>query len=138
MQRHVTSTSGHVDIQKVLFDSTSDSAKQKYEQARRMIAEAAAKQGRSDPEKITVSSSSFIVNELYNYSGMQDALSRETMKGEDALVGIISGMRWVYALAGHTGSWNVSRDAEGRQIVSGNPLVDNPEITQLLDALIPY
>lgn len=121
----------HINVHEVLFTSTSVSSKQKYEQARKMIENAASEQRRSDPGSVTPTTSAFVVTELYNYTGMEDALETEKMKGEDALTVLIAGTRWVYTRAGHTGPWEVREEQNGSKHAAGNPLINNPDIEQL-------
>lgn len=85
----------------VLFDSSSLSLKVKYRQALKMITDAAKQLCRGDPVTVSVDTSGFIVTLLYKYTGIDAAVTAEKIKGEDALVGIISGMRWVHKSKTH-------------------------------------
>lgn len=57
-------------------------------------------------------------------------MTAETIKKEDTVSGLTTGMRWVYTRAGHRGTWPVQTNPDGTKTASGNPLNDNPEIRQ--------
>lgn len=120
-----------VNANEVLFSSSSASLKAKYKQAAKLISDGAREMARNDPVTVSADTSQFIVTLLYSYSRMNDAVSEEKIKGEDALVRMISGMRWVYTKSGHTGPWTISIKDDGTRRASGNPLVENAEISQL-------
>lgn len=115
----------------MLFESLSASSKMQCHQARNLLSEESAKRRRRDPNQVTPSTFQFVVTLLHNYSQVGEAKTTEKKKKEDALVGIISGLLWVYQLSRYRGPWHVSRTADRKRTALGNPLVNNPEIDQL-------
>lgn len=91
-----------IDVREILFNSTSDALKQKHNQAFRILSAAANREHQNDPKEVSLTTSQFTVTELYNFAGIEDARLTEKIKGEDAVYGLIAGMRWVYHRDGHT------------------------------------
>lgn len=96
-----------VDANEVIFEGLSNSLKAKYRQAQKVITTRAAELKRGDPVLLSGDSSRFVVDLLLNFSGMADAITAESIKKEDTVNGIITGMRWVYTREGHTAAWMV-------------------------------
>ena len=113
----------------IVSRSHSHSLEKKKRQASRMLPEFALTNGQSDPEKVTVHSTNFILELLYQYSGLNQS-DESKVKGVYAINGMIIALRWIYHEAWHGTTWSVRVTVGGEMEACGNPIQGNMYIAE--------
>lgn len=120
-------------VQSIIAGTLSQSTKRKIAQARVLLRQKAVSvtPEMGDPVVVTPRSEQLVINVLFEYSGMiNPSASKEELKSESAVSGIISGLRWAYRAENHNNAWSIVKTHSGVLEAYGNPLLNNIHIRE--------
>jgi len=131
---HTVGMASLIPQSEIVSVGLSKSSLEKKRQAAKLLSPEAAKHQLSDPVSISPESSTLVLNVLYQYSGLLQKPGMPpdctNLKSRAAIMGLLTGLRWVYRDAGHVDTWSISVGADGEKVAHGNPLEGNAIIRE--------
>lgn len=120
-----------IPLTSIVSQSLGASTLSKKKLAGRLLKQASQKFGFNDPASVSPESPTLLVNLLNEYSGMKDfSGDANVLKSKEAVLGIVSGLRWVYRDSGHIDNWTIRVNEDGSKTAHGNPLIGNIHIKE--------